>query len=69
MTTLTVAPSLFDAVGGEPTLDEMIVGVWEGLTAHRIVECPICQEEMAPEYGAHARPIGGRCSGCGTLLR
>ena len=69
MTTLTVAPSLFDAVGGEPTLDEMIVGVWEGLTAHRVVECPICQEEMAPEYGAHARPIGGRCSGCGTLLR
>ena len=68
MTTLTVAPSLFDAVGGEPTLDEVIVGVWEGLTAHRVVECPVCRDEMAPEYGAHARPIGGRCAGCGTVL-
>ena len=69
MSTLTVAPSLFDDVGGEPTLDEMIVGVWEGLTAHGVVECPVCQEEMAPEYGAHARPIGGRCGGCGAVLR
>ena len=68
MTTLTVAPSLFDVVGGEPTLDEVIVGVWEGLTAHRVAECPVCREEMAPEYGAHARPIGGRCGGCGSVL-
>jgi hypothetical protein len=68
VTTLTVAPSLFDAVGGEPTLDEVIVGMWEGLTAHRVVECPVCREEMSPEYGAHARPIGGRCRGCGSVL-
>jgi len=68
VTTLTVAPSLFDAVGGEPTLDELIVGVWEGLAAHRIVACPVCEEEMEPEYGAHARPIGGRCRACGTTL-
>ena len=68
MTTMTVAPSLFDVVGGEPTLDELIVGVWEGLAAHRIVACPVCGEEMEPEYGAHARPIGGRCGGCGTTL-
>ena len=64
-----MAPSLFDAVGGEPTLDELIVGVWEGLTAQRVVECPVCDDEMAPVYGAHARPIGGRCVGCGTVLR
>jgi hypothetical protein len=68
VTTLTAAPSLFDAVGGEPTLDEVIVGVWEGLTAHCVVECPVCRDEMAPEYGAHARPIGGRCAGCGSVL-
>ena len=68
MTTMTVAPSLFDVVGGEPTLDEVIVGVWEGLAAHRIVGCPVCGEEMEPEYGAHARPIGGRCGTCGTTL-
>jgi hypothetical protein len=68
VTTLTVAPSLFDAVGGEPTLDELIVGVWEGLAAHGIVECPVCGEEMAPVYGAQARPIGGRCRGCASEL-
>ena len=67
---LTVAPSLFDAVGGEPTLDEMIVGVWEGLTAHRRRRrARSAGEEMAPEYGAHALPIGGRCGDCGTTLR
>ena len=68
MTTLTVAPSLFDAVGGEPTLDELIVGVWEGLAAHGVVECPVCGEEMAPVYGAQARPIGGRCGDCASEL-
>jgi hypothetical protein len=61
-------PSLFDDVGGEPTLDEFLVGVWEGLAAHRVVSCPACGSEMAPEYGAHARPIGGRCGACHTTL-
>jgi hypothetical protein len=63
------SPSLFDGVGGEPTLDELLVGVWEGLAAHRIVSCPVCGSEMAPQYGAHARPIGGCCRGCASTLR
>jgi hypothetical protein len=50
-------------------LDEVLVGVWEGLAAHRVVRCVVCGEDMTPEYGAHARPIGGRCSGCGAALR
>lgn len=62
------SPSLFDDVGGEPTLDELLVGVWEGLAAHRVVSCPACGSEMGPEYGAHARPIGGRCRGCGSTF-
>ena len=62
------SPSLFDDVGGEPTLDELLVGVWEGLAAHRVVSCPACGSEMRPEYGAHARPIGGRCRGCASTL-
>ena len=69
MTTLAVAASLFDQVGGEPTLDDVLVGVWEGLIAHQVVECPACDGEMDPMYGAHTRPIGGRCSACGTTLR
>jgi hypothetical protein len=62
------APSLFDGAGGEPTLDELIVGVWEGLSAHRVVSCPVCAADMHPDYGAHALPIGGRCRGCDAML-
>ena len=62
------SPSLFDGLGGGPTLDEQIAGAWEGLTAHAVVECPVCQGELEPEYGVHARPIGGRCRACGTKL-
>ena len=69
MATLTLTPpSLFDVVGGEPTLDEVLAGVWEGLTAHEVVACPICGAQMAPEYGVHALPIGGRCGGCGSTI-
>ena len=55
-------------LGGEPTLDALVAGVWEGLAAHRSVGCPVCGEEMVPVYGAHARPIGGGCRSCGTKL-
>jgi hypothetical protein len=62
------APSLFDDLGGEPTLDESLSGAWEGLAAHRHVACPVCGGDMRPEYGVHARPIGGRCQSCETEL-
>jgi hypothetical protein len=61
-------PSLLDDLGGEPTLDELIAGVWEGLAAHRTVACPVCGGEMVPDYGAHALPIGGRCRSCESHL-
>jgi hypothetical protein len=60
--------SLFDDLGGEPTLDELLVGVWEGLTAHSATACPACAGRMEPEYGPHSRPIGGRCRSCGSTL-
>jgi hypothetical protein len=62
------ASSLFDDLGGEPTLDELLVGVWEGLAVHRSQVCPACGGEMEPVYGAHTRPLGGRCTSCGTKL-
>jgi hypothetical protein len=62
------APSLLDDLGGEPTLDELIAGVWEGLAAHRSVACPLCGGDMKPDYGVHALPIGGRCHSCDTEL-
>jgi hypothetical protein len=73
--------TFFDGAGGGPTLDDVVSGAWEELTAHAVVECPVCSDgelapeygELAPEYGghpwrAHARPIGGRCRSCGTTL-
>ncbi len=48
-------PSLLDDLGGEPTLDALIAGVWEGLAAHRAVACPVCGGELGPAYGAPTR--------------
>jgi hypothetical protein len=48
------ARSRLHGVGGEPTLDEVLVGVWEGLAAHRSAPCLVCGEEMRLERGAQA---------------
>ncbi|MEO6859869.1 MAG: hypothetical protein ABI323_15015 [Solirubrobacteraceae bacterium] len=68
MSTLTLAPPRSRDLGGEPTLDEHISGVWEGLAAHHPAACPMCGGELVPLYGAHARPVGGRCRHCETVL-
>jgi hypothetical protein len=52
---LALAPPRSRELGGEPTLDEHIIGVWEGLAAHHLIACPLCGGEMTPFYGAHAR--------------
>jgi hypothetical protein len=54
--------------GGGPTLDELLVGVWEGLSAHRTVPCPACGGALTPRYGAGPGPVGGRCRDCGTTI-
>jgi hypothetical protein len=55
--------------GGGLTLDELIVGVWEGLSAHRTVACPVCgAETMEPRHGSGRAPVGGRCTTCGTTI-
>jgi ribosomal protein S27E len=69
MSTLTLAPTLFDRPGGEPSLDEVISSAWEVLTARRAATCLVCGSGLLePQYGAHARPIAGRCSSCGSTL-
>ena len=60
--------SLFDGAGGGPTLDDVLSGVWEGLAARAVVDCPMCGGELLPEYGSGPLPIGGRCRRCGTSL-
>ena len=53
---------------GRRTLDELIVGVWEGLSAHHAVACPLCGHAMTPRYGSGPAPVGGRFAACGTTL-
>jgi hypothetical protein len=65
---LAPIPAPLESLGGEPTLDELLTGVWEGLAAHHPAACPVCGEHMTPEYGAHARPIGGLCTSCNSTL-
>jgi hypothetical protein len=60
--------ALLGAAGGEPMLDEVLVGVWEGLTAHQAVACPVCCGEMKRELGIHRGPIIGRCGTCGATV-
>ena len=50
------------------TLDHVISGVWDDLSAHRTVTCPVCRGQMAPRYGAGAQPVGGRCRRCNSSL-
>jgi hypothetical protein len=53
-------------LGGGLTLDDAIVGVWEGLAAQVVVACPLCGGALR----AHAAPdaVGGKCRDCGTAL-
>jgi hypothetical protein len=63
------APRPPDAVvTSGPTLDDLLVGVWEDLTAHRTVACLACGESMVPRYSAGPAPVGGRCTACGTTI-
>jgi len=71
MTTLELTkPSdglLFDARGGEATLDDAVVDAWEGLATSRTVACLVCGREMSPR-GVPGVELSGQCSACGSTL-
>ncbi len=56
------------AVPDGPTLEALVTRVWEGLSAHAPVACPVCAGELRPRYGAGTGVVGGRCGGCGSEL-
>jgi hypothetical protein len=58
-----------DELGQGRTLDDVVVALWDSLGAHRTAECPVCGDEMAPVYAAHARAVGGRCANCGSMVQ
>ena len=53
---------------GRVTLDDVVVGAWEGLLARRPVGCPVCGAEMEAVDPSGGRIAGGRCGDCGTTL-
>lgn len=66
--TLELFPSIVEGPGGEPTLDDVLAGAWEGLAARSVVPCPVCGDDMVPVESAGAAGIAGRCQGCGTTF-
>jgi hypothetical protein len=54
---------------GGATLDDLLSGAWEGLTAAASsTACPVCQGELEPRWSAGAGVVGGRCRDCGSEL-
>ena len=54
---------------GEATLDDVLSGAWEGLSAaSSSTACPVCDGELAPRWSAGAGVVGGRCRDCGSEL-
>jgi hypothetical protein len=62
------APPAANAPGARPTLDDVLTAAWDGLAGHHSVTCPVCTGPMAPRYGSGAKPVGGRCTRCGSTL-
>jgi hypothetical protein len=55
--------------GGGATLDDLVSGAWEGLSAASAsTACPVCQGELEPRWSAGAGIVGGRCRDCGSEL-
>lgn len=50
------------------TLEDVLSGAWEDLTAHRTAACPICDGALEPRYGAGPSAVGGRCRSCRSEL-
>jgi hypothetical protein len=50
------------------TLEDLLSGAWEDLTAHRTATCPVCDGALEPRYGSGPSAVGGRCRDCGSDL-
>jgi hypothetical protein len=49
--------------GGRLTLEQRLDGVWEGLHAAGVADCPVCGDRMEDTGDG-----SGRCGGCGSSL-
>lgn len=55
---------LFASPRESRTLEDVISGAWEDLSAHRTATCPICDGLMEARYGSGPSAVGGRCRDC-----
>ena len=46
------------------TLEDLLSGAWEDLSAHRTATCPICDGALEPRYGSGPSAVGGHCRDC-----
>ncbi len=60
-----IAEPVRAARGGGATLDELLVGAWEGMSARRPVACVVC----AGTVHVHPEIPEGVCGDCGSQLR
>ena len=65
---LSLPPTLKASAREGRTLEDVLSGAWEDLTAHRAATCPICDGAMVPRYGSGPSAVGGRCGECRTEL-
>ena len=56
------------AAASGPTLDDVLTGTWDRLTAGVATACPVCTGELSPRWSAGAGIVGGRCRDCGSDL-
>ncbi|MBA3747744.1 MAG: hypothetical protein H0W96_09685 [Solirubrobacterales bacterium] len=50
------------------TLEDVLSGAWEELSAHRAATCLVCDGVMEPRYGSGPFAVGGRCRHCRSEL-
>lgn len=54
--------------GGGPTLDDLVVGAWEGLAARVAVACLLCDEGLLRPAAGPEGVREARCDRCGATL-
>lgn len=60
--------SILPAAHRRPTLDDLLVGVWEGLLGDREVGCPVCGGAMRAARRTGRPPVAGSCGDCGSTV-